>query len=521
MALCHETAHLHRRDHWVQIPLVIIRCIYWWNPLALLALKLLRRERENACDDRVLAAGHSSSDYAALLVEAARSHRAFPVLSMASPPIENRVRRALDPSVSRSPSRKLGMAALAILAALWGAACFISIRFQAETGARFTFPNFPQASPSGPNKQIEVSVTLIEISEEAYRRNPRLFDTAVAQSDRAGAERLLTQISGKAGVHLLSAPRVTLKPNSDATIQVVREFRYPTTFVQGIQGLTPTTFETINLGFDIPLSASLGDTGIQVKGTLNLRTFSGFTASERGAFTPAFQTAEAHFLRVLPNGGVCGLWVPGAQDISGQPERLQKMMIKLAKPGGNPVSTQGLYEPVAPVRLAMFLSVRLVGGAGRSPSIAHPEEWTHQWLEGCRIPAFRLKQATWRQAIDELRALLTARFPLKDQTLSITTDTPPLSQETADIELRDTTARAAINEITAKFGGAVSVLPFAVHFSAPQNRKTDMPYATAVPGKPGFFTSPHAPYAGYVDLRGFPSGTEVKCPYTSRAFLVP
>ncbi len=35
----------------------------------------------------------------------------------------------------------------------------------------------------------------------------------------------------------------------------------------------------------------------------------------------------------------------------------------------------------------------------------------------------------------------------------------------------------------------------------------DIPYGTPVPGKSGFVTSPHAPYAGYVDVRGFPPGT--------------
>jgi hypothetical protein len=49
----------------------------------------------------------------------------------------------------------------------------------------------------------------------------------------------------------------------------------------------------------------------------------------------------------------------------------------------------------------------------------------------------------------------------------------------------------------------------------------DMPYGIPVPNKPGFVTSPYAPKSGLVDVRGFPSGTEVKDPYTGKTFLTP
>ncbi len=67
---------------------------------------------------------------------------------------------------------------------------------------------------------------------------------------------------------------------------------------------------------------------------------------------------------------------------------------------------------------------------------------------------------------------------------------------------------------------AAEVLADDVEMREPQ-AKDGMTYGTPVQGKPGFVTSPHAPDAGYVDLRGFPPDTEVKCPYTGKIFLTP
>ena len=48
-----------------------------------------------------------------------------------------------------------------------------------------------------------------------------------------------------------------------------------------------------------------------------------------------------------------------------------------------------------------------------------------------------------------------------------------------------------------------------------------LPYGVPVPGKPDFVTSPYAPKAGYVDVRGYTRGQAVRDPYTGQMFLVP
>ncbi|HWL93744.1 MAG TPA: M56 family metallopeptidase [Phycisphaerae bacterium] len=50
VVLCHELAHLKRRDHWIARVEFLIGAVYWWHPLVWWIRGRLREEAENCCD---------------------------------------------------------------------------------------------------------------------------------------------------------------------------------------------------------------------------------------------------------------------------------------------------------------------------------------------------------------------------------------------------------------------------------------------------------------------------------------
>ncbi len=121
IVLLHELAHIKRRDCLTQMLANVACALYWCNPLVWVAAWQMRKLREQACDDEVLAAGTRASAYASCLVDVAKAVDAAkyssPVaVGMACSPLADRVKSILDPTTNRRTLSRRSMMLIATLA---------------------------------------------------------------------------------------------------------------------------------------------------------------------------------------------------------------------------------------------------------------------------------------------------------------------------------------------------------------------------------------------------------------------
>jgi beta-lactamase regulating signal transducer with metallopeptidase domain len=104
--LQHELAHIRRLDAATQLVAQAASALFWFNPLAWFAVGEMRRERERACDDCVLAGGAVPSDYAGDLLALVTRHEYVDRYTVAlafgrRSQFEGRLLALLDPTVQR------------------------------------------------------------------------------------------------------------------------------------------------------------------------------------------------------------------------------------------------------------------------------------------------------------------------------------------------------------------------------------------------------------------------------------
>lgn len=125
MVLCHELAHLRRRDLWLGWLPSLARTIFFFHPLAALAAREYALAREAACDAEVLCVlGSAPRDYGRLLLRWGLAPRESGLAAAAAAPSRHHLKRRLlmldrhDPAPRRRALLWAAPAAVALLALL-------------------------------------------------------------------------------------------------------------------------------------------------------------------------------------------------------------------------------------------------------------------------------------------------------------------------------------------------------------------------------------------------------------------
>lgn len=233
--LLHELAHVRRNDWAVQMLALLLRAVYWFNPLVWLTCARLRQEAERACDDVAVAQGMDPETYSSQLLALARLAPArgavwLPATAMARPSmLRRRVAAILDtqtPRHSAGGGSLAGVAMLFLLVTVLAAAC--DVGGNASPGA--SAPVVPTAVPVEKPPAINSPLAVNSPEEpEADSRPPQVFQpTPPVQTGRSGQ-----RLSPRAVVaDILALVDSSLE---DPALAALDEITYPITGLHHVQ----------------------------------------------------------------------------------------------------------------------------------------------------------------------------------------------------------------------------------------------------------------------------------------------
>jgi TonB family protein len=220
IVLLHELAHVQRGDVVTHVLARLALVLNWWNPLAWFAWHEFLKECERATDDLVLATGARASDYAAHLLDVARSMQTSPALAWAAvamarrSQLEGRLVAILDSHVQRNAAGRAS-ALVAALAAIALVAPFAAVRAQDPA---------PQSIPSDLDATFRVAnsqnnLEMLEKPAEAFEAR-RDYDSARKLLDAALAirERTSGAQSVQYGIGLLKLGNLEKRRHPDQAV---------------------------------------------------------------------------------------------------------------------------------------------------------------------------------------------------------------------------------------------------------------------------------------------------------------
>ena len=316
--LLHELAHVARYDCLTQHLARVVCALHWYNPLAWIASRRLRIERERACDDRVLLAGARASEYADHILTIARTLRTPGVagaaaLAMARPShLEGRLLALLDGGRSRGVLTRrhaagIGTGALVVAAVLATLSPWSARRADASEA------NPPRSFP--PDVYGERSDT------DTVRVTPRAWSHDSSRS--ATSSKRVETLDG-VRTEVVNGKSITYGPGSEIVVNTggaksdkPSEFRLPGCTLAGRRSSSATVSEN-----DSHMKASVknGDCEITLEREGDIRfndSFTDIAAVDPDGWVSIYDKggSTTHKLRIVSdNGKLARTWyVDGAQ----------------------------------------------------------------------------------------------------------------------------------------------------------------------------------------------------------------
>ena len=125
-ALLHELTHIRRKDHIVSLLLLLLRAVYWFNPVVWLMEKQMRLDMEKACDSRLVRPMNTADKkrYAGTVLSMYAHRQVRHVLGMALGQTKKTAEQRLRGVFMRGRSSKKGRLAAILLAGAMLVACF-------------------------------------------------------------------------------------------------------------------------------------------------------------------------------------------------------------------------------------------------------------------------------------------------------------------------------------------------------------------------------------------------------------
>ena len=230
--LAHERCHVMWRDNLAAAMHMLVEALFWFHPLIWWLGKRLVDERERACDEHVLAAGHSRTTYAESILKVCEHYlqsRLACVAGMSASSLEDRIAAITNnsPIERLSAARKLLLAAAACttMAAPVAVGMFTSTQAHALSQAPASdesspSPSTPIASPSETEEARLRAMLARKMGSRgtlAYAFDPKV------KMNKWSADHLSTAMNGTwtldGNVHI------------EATFEEVREIHSPSRYV--------------------------------------------------------------------------------------------------------------------------------------------------------------------------------------------------------------------------------------------------------------------------------------------------